>query len=151
MSRSLDIESNDLYHRLVKIFGCTFDRYTGRSLVLGVICIGLAVVVGTARRAGVIPPSLRWAAALLPVLPMVGYFLGLNRWLRSLDELQRLIQLEALVVQLGLTSTVVMAYGLLAKFEVVPNPTIADFWHWIWLILFMSWAVGQVIVRRKYR
>jgi hypothetical protein len=133
------------------MFGCSFDSYARRSLLLGLLCIGLALVVGAARRAEVIPPGLRWAAALLPVVPMVGYFLGLNRWLRSLDELQRLIQLEALVVQLGLTGTVVMAYGLLAKFGVVPNPTIADFWHWIWLILFLSWSVGQVIVRRQYR
>jgi hypothetical protein len=120
-------------------------------LLLAVLCAALAIAVGLARRQGLIPSSLRWAAALLPVVPMAGYFVGLGRWLQSLDELQRLIQLEALLVQFGLTGVVVMGYGMLAQFEVVPNTGIADFWAWLWLVLFFSWAIGQLIVRRKYR
>lgn len=130
---------------------CAPNGYVRRSLFLALLCAGLALLVGIARREGVIPPSLRWAAALLPVLPMVWYFIGLGQWLRTLDELQRLIQLEALLVQFGLTGVVVMGYGLLAKFEVVPNTGIADTWHWFWLVLFLGWSVGQLIVRRKYR
>lgn len=130
---------------------CTPNRYTRRLLLLALLCAVLAIAVGLARRQGLIPPSLRWAAALLPVVPMAGYFVGLGRWLKSLDELQRLIQLEALLVQFGLTGVVVMGYGLLAKFAVVPNTGIAEFWPWLWLVLFFSWALGQLIVRRKYR
>lgn len=130
---------------------CTPNRYTRRLLLLALLCAVLAIAVGLARRQGLIPPSLRWAAALLPVVPMAGYFVGLGRWLNSLDELQRLIQLEALLVQFGLTGVVVMGYGLLAKFAVVPNTGIAEFWPWLWLVLFFSWALGQLIVRRKYR
>jgi hypothetical protein len=130
---------------------CLSNRYTRRFLLLALLCAALALVVGLARREGLIPPSLRWVAALLPVLPMVGYFVGLGQWLKTLDELQRLIQLEALLVQFGLTGVVVMAYGLLAKFEVVPNTRIADSWHWFWLLLFFSWSLGQLVVRRKYR
>ena len=44
-----------------------------------------------------------------------------------------------------------MGYGLLAKFEVVPNTGIAESWSWLWMVLFFSWALGQLIVRRKYR
>jgi hypothetical protein len=130
---------------------CTPNRYSRRLLVWALLCAVLAVAVGVARREGWIPSSLRWAAALLPVVPMAGYFVGLGGWLKSLDELQRLIQLEALLVQFGLTGVVVMGYGLLAKFEVVPNIGIAESWSWVWMILFFSWAIGQVIVRRKYR
>jgi hypothetical protein len=130
---------------------CTPNRYTRRLLLLALLCAVLAIAVGIARRQGLIPPSLRWAAALLPVVPMAGYFVGLGRWLKSLDELQRLIQLEALLVQFGLTGIVVMGYGLLARFAVVPNTGIAEFWPWLWLVLFFSWALGQLIVRRKYR
>lgn len=130
---------------------CAPNQYVRRSVVLALFCAVLALVVGLARREGLIPPSLRWVAALLPVVPMAWYFAGLGRWLKSLDELQRLIQLEALLVQFGLTGVVVMGYGMLAKFEVVPNTGIADFWAWLWLVLFFSWAIGQLIVRRKYR
>src|SRR4026207_799345 len=91
-----------------------------RSVLLALLCGLLAILAGIARREGLVPHSLRWLAALLPVVPMVWYFLGLGRWLKSLDELQRLIQLEALLVQFGLTGILVLAWGLLAKFEVVP-------------------------------
>jgi hypothetical protein len=130
---------------------CTPNRYARRGLFLALLCAVLAIAVGFARREGLVPPSLRWAAALLPVVPMAWYFAGLGRWLHSLDELQRLIQLEALLVQFGITGVVVMGYGMLAKFEVVPNTGIADFWAWLWMVLFFSWAIGQLIVRRKYR
>ena len=130
---------------------CTPNRYSRRLLRWALLCALLAMAVGVARREGVIPWSLRWAAALLPVVPMAGYFVGLSGWLKSLDELQRLIQLEALLVQFGLTGIVVMGYGLLAKFEVVPNTGIAQSWSWLWMVLFFSWAIGQLIVRRKYR
>lgn len=130
---------------------CQPNRYSRRSLLLALLCVVLALLVGFARREGLIPPSLRWAAALLPVLPMVGYFIGLSQWLKTMDELQRLIQLEALFIQFGVTAISVMAYGLLAKFEVLPNAAIGDSWHWLWLLLFFSWSAGQLIVRRKYR
>jgi len=130
---------------------CSPNRYSRRSLLLVLICAALAILVGFARREGLIPPSLRWAAALLPVVPMVGYFIGLSQWLKTMDELQRLIQLEALFIQFGVTAIAVMAYGLLANFEVVPNTGIGDSWHWWWMVLFFSWSFGQLLVRRKYR
>jgi hypothetical protein len=148
MASKLDIESMVLYLLHME---CSPNRYSKRSLLLALLCLLLSLIVGIARREGLVPPSLRWAAALLPVLPMVGYFVGLGQWLKTMDELQRLIQLEALLIQFGLTGIVVMAYGLLAKFEVVPNTGIADSWPWLWLLLFLGWSVGQLIVRRKYR
>lgn len=129
----------------------TSSQYNRRSLLMALLCMALALGVGFARREGVIPPSLRWVAALLPVIPMVGYFVGLRQWLKTLDELQRLIQFEALFIQFGVTSIVVMSWGLLAKFAVVPNTPIGDSWAWLWIVLFFSWSLGQLIIRRKYR
>ena len=82
---------------------------------------------------------------------MVGYFIDIGRWLKSLDELQRLIQLEALVIQFGLTGILVMLYGVLAESGVVSNGSIGEAWPRLWLAMFGSWALGQAIVRRKYR
>ena len=130
---------------------CATTEYNRRSLLMVLLCLLLAIVVGVARREAMIPSSLRWAAALLPVLPMVGYFIGLGRWLRTLDELQRLIQYEALFIQFSVSSVGVMAWGLLAKFGVVPNESIGETWQWLWVLLFFSWVLGQLIVRRKYR
>ena len=51
---------------------CAPNRYTRRLLVWALLCALLAVAVGIARREGWIPSSLRWVAALLPVVPMAG-------------------------------------------------------------------------------
>ena len=130
---------------------CSANEYSRRSLLMVLLCGALAFGVGMARREGIIPPSLRWMAALLPVLPMVGYFFGLRQWLLKVDEHQRLIHFEALFIQFGVSSIVVMAWGLLAKFGVVPDTPIGDSWAWLWVVLFFSWFLGQLIVRRKYR
>lgn len=82
---------------------------------------------------------------------MIGYFLALTKWVRSLDEMQRIIQFEALLIQFGVTALFVMGYGLLAEGGAVPNPPVGHLWPWIWVLLFLSWSVGQTIVRRKYR
>jgi len=131
--------------------GCTSAQFTRRSLFLALLCALLALIVGLARRQGLIPGSLRWLAALLPVLPMIWYFLGFREWLRSVDELQRQILLEGLLVQFGITGIVVMGWGSLAKFRVVPDWPISEVWAWLWCVIFFGWAVGQLIVRRKYR
>lgn len=131
--------------------GCSANRYAWRSMGIALISAVLAILIGLARRAGLIPDSLRWLAAILPVIPLIWYFLGIGRWLKSLDELQRLIQLEALQIQFGLTGIFIILYGSLAKFGVVPDSVVSEAWPWFWLVLFFSWALGQLLVRRKYR
>ena len=130
---------------------CPPNRYAWLSIGLALLCAALAILMGFLRRAELIPDSLRWLAALLPIAPLIWYFVGLGQWLRSLDELQRLIQLEALQIQFGLTGIFIISYGSLAKFKVVPDAVISRAWPWFWMVLFVSWALGQLIVRRKYR
>ena len=121
-------------------------RLLGYALLSAVLAIGVALV----RRQGLIPPSLLWFGAVLPVVPILGYFFGLSRWIKSLDEMQRLIQLEALFIQFAITAVVIMAYGALAEVHAVPDVTASRVWPWLWLTLFVSWAFGQALIRRKY-
>lgn len=130
---------------------CTPNRFTWRLLGWAVFSAALALGVALLKRAGVVPDAARPVIALLPVLPMVGYFFALSRWVRSLDEMQRLIQFEALLIQFGVTALFAMGYGVLADSGAVPNWPVGDIWPWIWLVLFLSWSLGQAIVRRKYR
>jgi hypothetical protein len=120
-------------------------------LRLALLSAVLAIGIGYARRHSLIPPSLLWLAALLPVLPMIGYFMGIGRWLKTLDELQRLIQLEALLIQFGSTGLFLMSYGVLAKVGTVRDVPISEAWGTVWLAMFLGWALGQLIVSRKYR
>jgi hypothetical protein len=126
-------------------------KFAWRLLRLALLSALLGLASGYARRHGLIPPSLVWLAALLPVLPMIGYFMGIGRWLQTLDELQRLIQLEALLIQFGATGLFLMSYGVLAKAGVVRDVSISEAWGTVWLAMFLSWTLGQLMVRRKYR
>ena len=130
---------------------CSPNRFTWQFLGWALLSALLALGEALLRRWHVDLGALRGVVALLPVLPMVGYFLALTRWVHSLDEMQRLIQFEALLIQFWITALSVMAFGVLADKGVVPNPPVGDLWPWIWLLLFVSWSVGQVIVRRRYR
>ena len=130
---------------------CKPNRFTWHLLGWAALAGLLAVGAGLLKRSGVVPAPVRPLIALLPVLPMVGYFFALTRWLRSLDEMQRLIQFEALMIQFGVTALFVMGYGVLADSGAVPNTPVGELWPWIWMVLFLSWSLGQAIVSRKYR
>lgn len=124
--------------------------FTIRLLSLSLLSAALAFGARFVRDHGWIPQNLLWLVVLVPVLPMVGYFIGVRQWIESLDELQRHIQLESLLIQFGITAIVLMTYGVLANASVLPDLPISDAWPLIWLLSFLGWAVGQIIVRRKY-
>ena len=111
----------------------------------------LTILVATLRKVGVIPEPLQIPAALLPTLIMVGFFVGMARYLRSIDELQRLIHLEALLFQFGGTALLVMAYGSLAKIGAVPNLSAADAMGYVWIVTFLMYGLGFALVNRKYQ
>jgi hypothetical protein len=129
---------------------CETNRFSWRLMGWALASAVLTIVIALLRRSGVIPASLQWIAALLPVLPMIGFFLGMGRWLRSIDELQRLIHLEALLFQFCATAIVVMGYGALAKVDAVPRISVEDALNYVWIAAFLLWGVGLVMVRRKY-
>lgn len=130
---------------------CTPNRFTWQLLGWGLLSALLVLVGALLKRWGLDPGPLRWVVALLPVVAMVGYFVALTKWVRSLDEMQRLIQFEALLIQFGITALSVMGYGVLAETGSVPNLPVGELWPGIWLLLFVSWSLGQAIVRRRYR
>jgi hypothetical protein len=102
-------------------------------------------------RGGVVPRLLSGPVALLPVVPLVVFFVRLTAWLDSMDELQRRIHLEAMVLQFAATGVLVMGYGMLAKSGVVPNYPATLLFPWLWIAMFLLWAGGIVWVRRRYR
>jgi len=89
------------------------------------------------------------AVALLPV-PFFGFYI--LRWvttLRRLDELQRLITLEALGIAYPLALLLVMSLGLLQLVGVRGIEAI-DYLR-LWPILFWLYFVGLFIARKRYR
>lgn len=64
--------------------------------------------------------------------------------------MQRLIQLEALFLQFAITALLIVGYGVLAEVRVVPDLPVSRAWPWLWIALFLSWAFGQAVVRRRF-
>jgi fructose-specific phosphotransferase system IIC component len=111
----------------------------------------LTILVALLRRAKVIPPGLLAVTALIPVVVMAGFFVALARYLRSIDELQRLIHLEALLFQFGATALLVMGYGSLAHVGALPTLEISDAMSAVWIGTFLMYGLGYVLVSRKYQ
>lgn len=129
----------------------TGSHYTRWMLGLSVVSAGLAIGVSFLERANLVPVPLRPIVVLVPVVPLVLFFFRIAGWLRDLDELERMIHHEAMLVQFGATGLLIMSYGMLAKAGLVPNPTVAQAFPFLWLAIFVFWSVGLVVVRRKYR
>lgn len=127
------------------------NRHSWQLIRISLVSAGLAIVVSLLERRGFVPPMLSGPVALLPVVPLVVFFVRLSEWLDSMDELQRRIHLEAMVLQFAATGTLVMGYGMLAKSGVVPNYPVTVVFPWLWIAMFVLWAGGIVLVRRKYR
>lgn len=127
------------------------SSHSGAMIGLSLMSAVLAVLVALADRTGLVPGGLRPVLAVLPVLPPLAFFGRIARWLRSLDELERMIHLEAMVIQFGLTGILVMTYGMLARAGAVPNVLATTAFPFLWLALFAFWSVGIVWVRRKYQ
>ena len=119
----------------------------GLSLLSAAMAIGVALL----DRANLIPVAVRPVAALSPVVPLIAFFIGIVRWIRGLDELQRMIHLEALVLQFAGVGILVMSYGMLARAELVPDLPATRAFPFLWISLFGFWSFGVLLVRRKYQ
>ena len=118
--------------------------HSARMIRLSLWSAGLAIAVSAADRAGRLAGSVRPIVALVPVVPLIAFFVRITRWLRSLNELQRAIHLEAMVTQVAAT-------GMLARSGAVPIVSATTALPVLWVAMFCFWSVGIVWVRRKYQ
>lgn len=86
------------------------------------------------------------ALALLPVPAMLMMAWVVIEHLRSLDELARRIQLEALGLAFVGTALLTFSYGFL---ETAGYPRLSMFM--VWSLMGSLWAIGAVVGVRRYR
>jgi len=109
-------------------------------------CLATYASVQILKHAGIEHFGLRTVIALLPMLPIAWTGFIVLRFMRSLDELQQRIQLEAVVFSAVVTGLLTGAYGFL---EGVGYPELDTVW--IMPMLMVLWVVGQIIARRRYQ
>ena len=84
--------------------------------------------------------------ALLPIAPFLNAMTALIHNVRSQDEMQRRIQLEAVLVTALLTGAVTFSYGLLEASELVPPfPTVM-----IAPFMIFVWGIANIVISRRY-
>ena len=89
---------------------------------------------------------IRAVVAVTPTIPAVFGLLVFVRFLGSMDELQRRIQLDALGFAFGATAILTFAYGLLENAGVPQLRAI-----WLAPLMVMLWGCGAAVASRRYR
>lgn len=85
--------------------------------------------------------------ALAPMIPAVWAMLGWVQAIRTKDELQRRIVGEGLFWSLGLTAALTLSYGFLEAYADFPPVSM----FFVWPTICLTYCVGQVLARRRYR
>ena len=85
--------------------------------------------------------------AILPMIPAVWGMAGVVAAVRSMDELQRKIHVEASLYALGATAILTFGYGFLEVYAEFPMVSM----FWVWPIIALAYGVGQALTRRAYR
>lgn len=88
------------------------------------------------------------ALALLPVLPFSFFLWGFVNSFRAMDELERKIHLEALVIAFPLMMLFLMTLGLL-ELAIDLNPDNWSYRH-VWAFAPLFYFIGLVWARRRY-
>ena len=89
----------------------------------------------------------RYFIALLPVLPFFYTMLAAVANVRQLDELQRRIHLESVLITALLTGAITFSYGLLEANELLPSLS----WDLIAPMMIAIWGLATAIISRRYR
>lgn len=101
------------------------------------------ILVGDGR---VEQPWLAILVTLLPIAPFLNAMTALIHNVRSQDEMQRRIHLEAVLVTTLLTGAITFSYGLLEASELVPPlPTV-----FIAPFMIAVWGISNAIISRRY-
>jgi hypothetical protein len=131
--------------------GTPTDRRNNRLIVFWTLAWGVGLTIGSQTLKGRIlhveAGSLRaWIFALAPVVLFVGALRAYLRFLRGTDELQRLIQLQALAVGFGVGLLLLLHWEL---FEFVGAPAMdpSD----AVLVPIFAWIFSQIYFGWRYR
>ena len=96
--------------------------------------------------------TLRVVIVLSPLLPSLLYVWSISRWIRSMDELQRRIQLEACLFATIGTIFLVTAFDLLNAHGIkIPRLHAGLGWEGTFACVVFLYFLGSVIVNRRYK
>lgn len=125
----------------------TNRRYRNQMPVWAILyCSVTYASVYVLRNFGIEHFGLRTLIALVPMVPVIRVGRLIMKFIRSQDELQQKIQLEAVIFSAVTTALLTCAYGFMEGAGYPELDTI-----WVLPMLAVLWVVGQVLARRRYQ
>ena len=114
----------------------------GGSLAAYIVLLVISILT---LQHGMPPGPWRTAIAIMPMLPAVGICWAVSGNLRRIDEMQRLVQLEALALSFMGTAFITFTYGFL---ENAGFPRMSMFV--VWPLMGALWIIARVACARRY-
>lgn len=98
------------------------------------------------------PLAVRSAVALMPLVPTFLWIRALSRWVNSLDEMQRRIQLEAWCFAAVGTVCLDVTLNLLQSAAILRHPSVVHGlgWEGHFALTFFLYMLGTVRVNRRF-
>jgi hypothetical protein len=127
------------------------QRQARRKYATG-IAINMAAYVALTIGAVVIvrnfeaPQWLRVILALLPVAPALLMLRSYLTYLNAMDEFQRRLQTDALLMAAGITVFGTFAYGFLEEFANLPHVSML----WVFPIFSFTFGAAHALIRHRY-
>ncbi|QCO06732.1 hypothetical protein [Azospirillum argentinense] len=114
----------------------------------GALALYVALLLGANAAEQLLQPegTMKMAIAILPILGTVTVAWTVLRGLRRMDELQRRIQFDAIVLSFTGTALATFAWGFA---EGAGAPELRAF-H-VWPLMAVLWVVGVCVARWRYR
>lgn len=94
-----------------------------------------------------LPQWLVIVAAIAPMLPALMMLRAYLVFVNSIDEFQRRIQMEAILIAAGITGFGTFAYGFLEEWADFPHVPLI----WVLPALIGTWGIAACIIRLRYK
>ena len=95
------------------------------------------------------PIGLKAAAAVAALAAFLFFLAAEVRLIRGLDEMQRLVQLEALAMAFPMSVALVLFLGLVQRFAELPLDDLS--YRHIWPLMILFYVIGVALAVRRYQ
>ena len=122
-------------------------RYRRDIAISGALYVALVIGAALAIR-NLEPPQ--WAVIILSLLPVAPALLMLRAYIvfnRAMDEFQRRLQSEALIIAAGVTVFASFAYGFLEEWAEFPHIPLI----WVFPVFAFVFGIAHLIIGRRYK
>jgi len=122
------------------------QRYA-REMIIASLLYSAVVFAGAYTTRLDVPHWVIVIAAILPILPALLMLRAYITFVNGIDEFQRRIQSEAVMIAAGVTGFGTFTYGFLEEWAGFPHLPLI----WVLPILIGTWGIALCIVRLRYK